>query len=158
MKSFGPIIAPMIAWLLIRGIRTLGVRIERQNQNAMELATFLSAHPKIQRVFYAGLKDNPQYDLNKKQFNGFTGMLSFEVHGGWPAAKSVMENLETILVTVSLGDISTLICHPASTSHVYLSQEERQKTGISDGLLRLSVGLEYVEDLKNDLLQALKSI
>lgn len=158
MKSLGPMIAPMIAWLLIRGIRTLGVRIDRQNQNAMELATFLSRHPKVQRVFYAGLKENPQYELNKKQFNGFTGMLSFEVHGGWPAAKSVMEKVETILFTVSLGDISTLICHPASTSHVYLSKEERNEIGISDGLLRLSVGLEYIDDLKNDLQQALNRI
>ncbi len=150
--------APLIAWLLIRGIRTLGVRIERHCENAMQLAKYLSNHPKINRVFYAGLEDNPQFALNKIQFDGFSGMLAFEVKGGWPAAKKVMEQLQAILFTVSLGDISSLICHPASTSHVYLSTQEREKIGISDGLLRLSVGLEHVADLQQDLQQALAYI
>jgi len=155
MKTFGPTIAPMISWLLIRGIRTLGIRVERQSENALALAKFLRTHPKISRVFYAGLKDNPQYELCHEQFNVFTGMLSFEVKGGWPAAKKLMENLKTILFTVSLGDVSSLICHPASTSHVYLSTEERESIDITDGLLRLSVGIEYVDDLLSDLEQAL---
>jgi len=158
MKTFGPNMAPIIAWLLIRGIRTLGVRIERQNQNARELAGFLASHPKVNKVFYAGLKDNPQYELAKSQFNGYSGMLSFEVNGGWEEAKTVMKNLKTILFTVSLGDVSSLVSHPASTSHVYLSQEEREKIGVTDGLLRLSVGLEHVDDLKRDLDNALKKI
>ena len=158
MKTFGPTMAPIIAWLLIRGIRTLGVRIERQNQSANELAVFLSNHPKVNKVFYAGLEDNPQHDLTKTQFNGFSGMLAFEVKGGWKEAKTVMENLKTILFTVSLGDVSSLVSHPASTSHVYLSEEERKKIGVTDGLLRLSVGLEYIEDLKNDLNNALNKI
>lgn len=158
MKTFGPTMAPIIAWLLIRGIRTLGVRIERQNQSANELAVFLSNHPKVNKVFYAGLEDNPQHDLAKTQFNGFSGMLAFEVKGGWKEAKTVMENLKTILFTVSLGDVSSLVSHPASTSHVYLSEEERKKIGVTDGLLRLSVGLEYIEDLKNDLNNALNKI
>jgi len=158
MKTFGPTMAPIIAWLLIRGIRTLGVRIERQNQSAKELATFLLNHPKVNKVFYAGLKDNPQHDLAKSQFHGFSGMLAFEVKGGWKNAKTVMENLQTILFTVSLGDVSSLVSHPASTSHVYLSEEERQHIGVTDGLLRLSVGLEYIEDLKNDLNNALSKI
>jgi methionine-gamma-lyase len=140
MKTFGPNMAPIIAWLLIRGIRTLGVRIERQNRSANELATFLSEHPKANKVFYAGLEDNPQHDLAKSQFNGYSGMLAFEVKGGWQEAKTVMENLQTILFTVSLGDVSSLVSHPASTSHVYLSEEERQQIGVTDGLLRLSVG------------------
>ena len=158
MKTFGPTMAPIIAWLLIRGIRTLGVRIERQNQSANELAVFLSNHPKVNKVFYAGLEDNPQHDLAKTQFNGFSGMLAFEVKGGWKEAKTVMENLKTILFTVSLGDVSSLVSHPASTSHVYLSEEERKKIGVTDGLLRLSVGLEYIQDLKNDLDSALSNI
>jgi len=158
IKYYGPIMAPLIAWLLIRGIRTLGIRLERQSENALQLARFLSQHPRVNRVFYAGLEDNPQYELNQKQFNGFTGMLAFEVKGGWPAARKVMENLKTILFTVSLGDISSLICHPASTSHVYLTPEERASIGISDGLMRLSVGIEHVEDLKKDLDQALEKI
>jgi methionine-gamma-lyase len=158
MKYFGPIMAPFIAWLLIRGIRTLGIRMERQGENALQLARFLSTHSRINKVFYAGLEDNPQFALNKIQFKGYSGILSFEIKGGWPAAKKVMENLQTILFTVSLGDISSLICHPASTSHVYLSAEEREKIGISDGLLRLSVGLEYIDDLRQDLEQALAAI
>jgi len=156
MKTFGPTIAPLIAWLLIRGIRTLGVRIEKQNQNALVLARFLEKHPKINKVFYAGLESNPQFKLNKKQFSGYSGMLAFEVKGGWEAAKNVMENLDVILFTVSLGDVSSLICHPASTSHIYLSPEERAEIGVTDGLLRLSVGIEYIEDLKKDLVQALR--
>jgi methionine-gamma-lyase len=158
MKTFGPNMAPIIAWLLIRGIRTLGVRLDRQNQSANELAIFLSNHPKVKKVFYAGLESNPQHELAKTQFDGFSGMLAFEVKGGWPEAKTVMENLKTILFAVSLGDVSSLISHPASTSHVYLSEEERQRIGITDGLLRLSVGLEYIEDLKNDLNNALNKI
>jgi len=158
MKTFGPAIAPIIAWLLIRGIRTLGVRITRQCENASSLAHFLSEHPKIKRIFYPGLEDNPQFSLARKQFKTYSGMLAFEVTGGWPAAKIVMQNLKTILFTVSLGDISSLICHPASTSHVYLTHEEREKIGVSDGLLRLSVGIEHIDDLKQDLEQALEKI
>ncbi|MFC2088257.1 trans-sulfuration enzyme family protein [Calditrichota bacterium] len=155
MKTFGPTIAPIISWLIIRGIRTLGVRVEKQNYNAYEIAKFLSNHPKVNKVFHAGLSNNPQYELNKKQFNGYTGMLAFEVKGGWPQAKKVMESLKLVLFTVSLGDVSSLISHPASTSHVYLSAAEREKIGITDGLLRLSVGLEHIDDLIYDLDQAL---
>jgi methionine-gamma-lyase len=158
MKTFGPTMAPIIAWLLIRGIRTLGVRIERQNETAMQLANYLSRHPKIKKVFYAGLPDNPQHELTQKQFNGFSGMLAFEVKGGRPEAMTVMQNLKIILFTVSLGDVSSLISHPASTSHVYLSPQERKTIGVTDGLLRLSVGLEHVDDLKADLDNALAKI
>lgn len=158
MKTFGPNLAPMIAWLLIRGIRTLAVRLEKQNENALKLAKFLSSHPKINRVFYAGLDENPQAQLNQKQFAGFSGMLAFEVKGGWEAAKKVMENFKVILFAVSLGDISSLVSHPASTSHVYLSENERASIGVTDGLLRLSLGLEHIDDLKQDLEQALSLI
>jgi len=158
MKTFGPAMAPIIAWLLIRGIRTLGVRIERQNQSAMSLAQHLAAHPKVKKVFYAGLPGNQQYQLAEKQFNGYSGMLAFEIDGGREQAMTVMQHLETILFTVSLGDVSSLISHPASTSHVYLSPEERQAIGITDGVLRLSVGLEHVDDLKADLDNALAAI
>ncbi len=158
MNTYGPTIAPLIAWLLIRGIRTLGVRIERQNDNAIALAELLHGHDKVNKVFYAGLDSNPQFEINRKQFNGFSGMLAFEVRGGWEAAKTVMENLKTILFTVSLGDISSLISHPASTSHVYLSPDERAQIGVTDGLLRLSVGIEFIDDLKADLRQALDAV
>lgn len=155
LKYFGGIISPFVAWLVIRGIRTLGVRLERQCNNAFQIAQFLEKHPKILKVNYAGLPSNPQYQLNKKQFNGFSGMLSFEVKGGFNTAKKVMQKLQLIQFTVSLGDVASLISHPASTSHIYLQPEERAAIGVTDGLLRLSVGIESADDLIIDLDNAL---
>jgi cystathionine beta-lyase/cystathionine gamma-synthase len=150
--------APFVAWLLVRGIRTLGVRLERQNQTTAKLAEYLDKHDKVSQVFYAGLASNPQIELNRRQFDGYSGMLSFEVAGGTEEAKKVMQAFKLIAFTVSLGDISTLVSHPASASHVYLSPEERARININDGLLRLSVGLEFPEDIIADLEQALEKI
>ncbi|GAB4377490.1 MAG: PLP-dependent aspartate aminotransferase family protein [Calditrichia bacterium] len=158
LKYFGGIISPMIAWLLLRGIRTLGIRLERQCTNAEAMARFLESHSKIQQVNYAGLPSNPQFPLNRKQFNGYSGMLSFEVKGGFQAAKKVMQQLQLIKFTVSLGDVATLISHPASTSHIYLTPEERASIGVTDGLLRISAGIEETQDLLEDLNQALGAI
>jgi methionine-gamma-lyase len=155
LKYFGGIISPFIAWLLLRGIRTLGVRLERQCHSAEKIAMYLENHPKISRVNFAGLPSNPQYTFNRKNFNGYSGMLSFEVSGGFGEAKKVMQKLQLIQFTVSLGDVASLISHPASTSHVYLTPEERAAIGIGDGLLRLSVGIESVNDLIDDLEQVL---
>ncbi len=155
LKYFGGIISPFIAWLLLRGIRTLGVRLERQCHNALEISRFLENHPGILKVNYAGLPSNPQYQFNKRNFNGFSGMLSFEVKGGFGKAKKVMQKLELIRFTVSLGDVASLISHPASASHIYLTPQEREAIGVTDGLLRLSVGIEAVADLIADLEQAL---
>ncbi len=155
LKYFGGIISPFIAWLLLRGIRTLGVRLERQCRNALRIAKFLEKHSKILKVNYAGLPSNPQYNFNKESFKDFSGMLSFEVKGGFTEAKKVMQKLELIQFTVSLGDVASLISHPASTSHVYLSPEERASIGVGDGLLRLSVGIESPDDLITDLENAL---
>jgi methionine-gamma-lyase len=155
LKYFGGIISPFIAWLLLRGIRTLGVRLERQCRNALQIAEFLENHPKILKVNFAGLPSNPQYEFNKELFTDFSGMLSFEVRGGFTEAKRVMQKLELIQFTVSLGDVASLVSHPASTSHVYLTPEERESIGVSDGLLRLSTGIESVTDLIADLEQAL---
>ena len=155
LKYFGGIISPFIAWLLLRGIRTLGVRLERQCRNALRIAQFLEKHSKILKVNYAGLPSNPQYNFNKESFKDFSGMLSFEVKGGFTEAKKVMQKLELIQFTVSLGDVASLISHPASTSHVYLSLEERASIGVGDGLLRLSVGIESPDDLITDLENAL---
>ena len=157
LKYFGGIISPFIAWLLLRGIRTLGVRLERQCRNALQIAQFLEQHSKILRVNYAGLASNPQYSFNKKLFTDFSGMLSFDVKGGFSEAKKVMQKLELIQFTVSLGDVASLISHPASTSHVYLSSEERAAIGVGDGLLRLSVGIESPDDLIRDLENALEN-
>ncbi|GAB4336602.1 MAG: methionine gamma-lyase [Calditrichia bacterium] len=155
LKYFGGIISPFVAWLLLRGIRTLGVRLERQCSNALEISRYLTDHPKINQVFYAGLENNPQYQLNQRQFNPFGAMLAFDVHGGFSEAKKVMESLKLIQFTVSLGDVASLISHPASTSHVYLTPEERASVGVTDGLLRLSVGIEDANDLIEDLKNAL---
>ena len=155
LKYFGGIISPFIAWLLLRGIRTLGVRLERQCGNAVQIAQFLEKHSKISKVNYAGLPSNPQFNFNTKQFKEFSGMLSFEVKGGFREAKKVMQKLELIQFTVSLGDVASLISHPASTSHVYLTPEEREAIGVGEGLLRLSVGIESLDDLIADLEQAL---
>jgi methionine-gamma-lyase len=155
LKYFGGIISPFVAWLLLRGIRTLGVRLERQCQNAIKIAQYLENHPKIINVNYPGLPSNPQYEFNRRHFNGFSGMLSFEVKGGFSVAKKVMQKLQLIQFTVSLGDVASLISHPASTSHVYLTVEERAAIGVTDGLLRLSVGIESVDDLITDLDNAL---
>ena len=155
LNFYGGIISPIIAWLLLRGIRTLGVRLEKQCRSALKIAQFLENHKNVEKVNYAGLPSNPQYVFNKDQFNGFSGMLSFVVKGGFEAAKRVMQKLELIQFTVSLGDVSSLISHPASTSHVYLTPEERVAIGITDGLLRLSVGIESTEDLISDLDNAL---
>ncbi|OGB63295.1 MAG: hypothetical protein A2Y94_15205 [Caldithrix sp. RBG_13_44_9] len=155
LKYFGGIISPFVAWLLLRGVRTLGVRLERQCNNALQIAQFLEKHPKISKVNYAGLPSNPQYDFNRRHFNGFSGMLSFKVKGGFTAAKKVMQKLQLIQFTVSLGDVASLISHPASTSHVYLTSAERAAIGVTDGLLRLSVGIESADDLIADLETAL---
>jgi methionine-gamma-lyase len=119
------------------------------------MAQFLEKHTKISKVNYAGLTSNPQYNFNKKQFKEFSGMLSFEVKGGFPEAKKVMQKLELIQFTVSLGDVASLISHPASTSHVYLTPKEREAIGVGEGLLRLSVGIESATDLITDLDNAL---
>jgi methionine-gamma-lyase len=154
LKYHGGIISPFVAWLLLRGIRTLGVRLERQCKNALAIAKYLEAHDKVEKVLYAGLPSNPQFEYNKRHFSGYSGMLSFEVKAGFEAAKIVMQNLELIKFTVSLGDVSSLISHPASASHVYLTPEERAAIGVTDGLLRLSVGIESSTDLISDLKNA----
>lgn len=155
-KYHGGMIAPFAAWLILRGIRTLGIRLERQCTSALKIARFLEKHPRVKKVNYAGLQNNPQFSLNKKYFNGFSGMLSFEIEGGFVAAKKFMQNLRIIEFTVSLGDVASLISHPASTSHVYLTPEERAAIGVTEGLLRLSVGIENPDDLRNDIQSALE--
>jgi methionine-gamma-lyase len=155
LKYYGGIMTPFTAWLLLRGIRTLGVRLVKQCANAMRIAKFLKEQPNVKKVNYAGLPDNPQYEMNCKYFNGFSGMLSFEIKGGFEAAKRFMQKLELIQFTVSLGDVASLISHPASTSHIYLTPQERESIGVSDGLLRISTGIEAADDLIADLENAL---
>ncbi|MDZ7724745.1 MAG: aminotransferase class I/II-fold pyridoxal phosphate-dependent enzyme [candidate division KSB1 bacterium] len=158
VKLYGGIVSPFNAWLAIRGLKTLKIRLEKHCENAQAIAEFLYNHPKVERVLYPGLPSHSQHDLAKRQLNGFGGMLAFEVKGGLKAGKTIMNSVQVCNFTVSLGEIDTLIMHPATTSHQSLTPEERQAIGITDGLMRLSVGIEDTQDLINDLKQALNNI
>lgn len=158
LKNIGGVISPFDAWLLIRGLKTLGIRMERHNSNAMKVAEFLEKHPAVDKVYYPGLPSFPQYELAKKQMSGFGGMICFELKGGLEAGKILMNNLNLITLAVSLGCVDSLIEHPASMTHSPVPPEERLKAGITDGLVRLSVGIEDVDDIIADLDQALKKI
>lgn len=156
LKDIGGVLSPFDAYLLIRGLKTIGVRMHQHSQNAQQIAKFLMQHPKVSAVYYPGLPDHPQHELAKRQTNGFGGLLSFELKGGLQAGKRVMNQVQLCKLAVSLGDVDTLIQHPASMTHSVVPAEERLKMGISDGLIRLSVGLEDVEDIVMDLEQALQ--
>lgn len=154
-KDIGGILAPFDAYLLIRGLKTLGVRMDRHCENAQKTAEFLSAHPKVERVYYPGLSSFPQHELAKQQMDGFGGVLSFELKNGYEAGKSMMNQVKLCKLAVSLGDADSLIQHPASMTHSVVPADERRKMGITDGLIRLSVGIEDIEDILDDLEQAL---
>jgi len=158
LVNFGGTIDPNQAWLVLRGIKTLGMRIEKAQSNAMKIAEFLEAHPKVEWVRYPGLKSHPQYELGVKQQDGPGALMSFEVKGGIEAGKTVMDNVHVITLAVSLGGIESLIQHPASMTHASVSREGKEKAGITDGLVRISVGCESAEDLINDLDNALSKI
>ena len=154
---FGSVLSPFDAWLLMRGIRTLGLRVERHNQNALALAQFLESHPKVLRVNYPGLESHPQHQLARQQMSGFTGMLSFELDGGANEAERFVSRLKLPTYTGSLGGVETLIVRPAAMWSHQLTPEQRQATGISEALFRLSVGLEDERDLIKDFGQALEA-
>lgn len=158
LKIFGPTLSPFDAWLLIRGLKTFGLRVERQNASAQRIAEFLESHPRVERVFYPGLSSHPHHALARRQMRGFGGMVSFEVKGGLAAGRRFVESVKLIKLAVSLGGVESLVQHPASMSHGPIPAEEREATGITEGLIRLSVGVEDVEDLIEDLDQALGRI
>lgn len=157
-NATGAILPPFDSYLVLRGIKTLPIRMERHNYNAMEIAKYLNSHPKVKKVNYPGLANHPQHELAKKQMTGFGGVLSFELDGGLKEVKRFLENLRIFSLAESLGGVESLIEHPATMTHAYLSKEEREKIGITDSLIRISVGLENVEDLINDLDNAFKHI
>jgi methionine-gamma-lyase len=157
VKLFGGGIAPPVAWLVLRGIKTLALRMRQHNENAYAIANMLHSHPKIREVFYPGLKDHENYDVAEKQMRGFGGMVSFDV-GGIEEGKRLINNTKICSIATSLGGVETIFQHSASMTHATLSQEEREKAGISDGLIRLSVGIEDKEDLINDLENALEKV
>lgn len=158
MVTLGCNMDPHQAYLVLRGVKTLGIRIERSQQSAMQIAQFLEAHPKIEWVKYPGLPSHPQHELAKKQMSGFGSMISFGVHGGLEAGKVLMDNVELCILAVSLGGVETLIQHPASMTHSKVSAEAKLRAGITDGLVRFSVGIEDVEDIIEDLSQALEKV
>jgi methionine-gamma-lyase len=157
LRIFGPVLDPFAAWLLVRAARTLGLRVERHNASTQRLAEFLAQHPTVERVNYPGLPGHPQHALAARQMRGFGGMLSFEVKGGFDAGVRCVEGLRVGAMAVSLGGHETLVTHPASTTSVGIPKADRERAGITDGLIRVSVGLEDVEDLIADFDQALRA-
>jgi len=156
LRVHGPVLHPFEAWLLRRGLQTYGLRMAVHNHTALAIAHFLEQHPAIARVYYPGLPSHPQHELARQQMvGGFGGMLSFEMKGGYDAAYQVIRRTQVCLLAVSLGGVQSLITHPASMIHAHQTDEERKAAGISPGLIRLSAGIENVEDLIEDLEQAL---
>ena len=154
----GAVLGPQDAYYIIRGMKTFEIRMERHCKNARKVVEFLNNHPKIERVYYPGLETHPGYEIAKKQMKDFGAMISFELKGGFEAGKTLLNSLKLCSLAVSLGDTETLIQHPASMTHSPYTKEEREAAGITDGLVRLSVGLENVEDIIADLEQGLEKI
>jgi cystathionine beta-lyase/cystathionine gamma-synthase len=150
----GAILGPMDAWLVLRGTKTLAVRMAQHNINAMAVAEFLASHPKVRRVIYPGLASHPQHALARRQMDGFGGMLTFDA-GTFEDARRVLNRVRLMALAESLGGVETLISHPASMTHASVPADRRSATGLSDSLVRISVGIEDVQDLIDDLRQAL---
>jgi methionine-gamma-lyase len=158
MVYIGSNMDPHQAFMVLRGVKTLAIRVERAQQNAMKVAEYLENHPKVEWIKYPGLKSHPQYELAKKQMNGPGSMISFGVKGGFDAGKVLMDNVHLAILAVSLGGVETLIQHPASMTHAAVSRQDKIKAGITDDLVRFSVGIEDVEDIIADLDQALAKV
>ncbi len=156
MKLAGTNCSPFDAWLTNNGMKTLELRMDRHCENAMNIAIFLEKHDKIEKVNYNGLTSHVDHELAKKQMTNFGGMMSFELKGGFDAGIQFMNKIKFCTLAPTLGDVDTLILHPASSSHLNVAKEIRERNGITDGLIRLSVGIENVEDIINDLEQAMK--
>ncbi|HET9696873.1 MAG TPA: PLP-dependent aspartate aminotransferase family protein [Terriglobales bacterium] len=157
-KSSGGILSPFESWLVLRGVKTLGVRMVRHNQNGMQVAEYLAGHKKVKRVFYPGLKSHPQYALAKRQMSGFGSLVTFDL-GSLNNAKKMLKRVGPVCsLGESLGGVETLISHPATMTHAALGVEGRKKIGLTDGMVRISVGIEEVEDIIADLEQALAAV
>lgn len=156
-NSTGGVLGPFDSFLLIRGIKTLGVRMDRHNDNAMKIAEFLKGRQEVEKVYYPGLKDHPYHEIHKTQATGFGGMVSFVIKKEYNY-KKFLESLNLITLAESLGGVESLVCHPASMTHGAIPKEIRDKVGISDNLVRLSVGIEDVCDIEQDLINAFKEV
>lgn len=157
LRTAGPTLSPFNAWVILKGLETLRIRLEAQSAGALELARWLEKQPRIARVYYPGLPSHPQHELAQRQQKGPGAIVSFDVKGGREAAWRVVDNTRLISITANLGDTKTTITHPASTTHGRISQEARNAAGIGDGLLRVAVGLENIEDIKADLARGLET-
>ncbi len=157
-NSTGSIMSPQVAWLTLQGCKTLSVRMDAQSASAMEIATYLEAHPKVAQVMYPGLESFPQHELSTRQASGYGAMLWFEVKGGLAAGKKLMDNIQVWSLAENLGSVESLITHPVTMTHADVEPEERARVGIIDGLVRASVGLEDTDDLINALGAALDRV
>ncbi len=158
-KSVGAIPSPFDCWLTIEGLKTLSLRMARHAENGMAVAKYLEAHPKVSRVSYPGLESHPMHAVAAKQMeNGFSGMISFELKGGIPAGTTLMNSVELCALAESLGAVETMITHPATMTHAEVPKDEREARGLTDGLVRISVGIEDLEDILADLEQALEKV
>lgn len=158
LRTAGPTLSPFNAWVLLKGLETLSLRMRAHSENALILAQWLEAHPKVERVYYSSLPSHPQYALAQKQQCGGSGVLSFEVKGDKEAAWRFVDATKLVSITANLGDAKSTITHPATTTHGRLTPEERAAAGIKDNLIRLAVGLESLDDLKTDLERGLKAV
>jgi cystathionine gamma-lyase len=157
-NAVGAVLSPFDSYMVLRGTKTLAVRMRAHAENAQKIAEYLEPHPKIDCVHYPGLPSHPQHELAKSQMSGFGGMLSFEIAGGLEAARTFLENLEVFALAESLGGVESLIEHPALMTHASIPREEREKVGLGDGLVRISAGIEHPDDLIEDLESALAHV
>ena len=157
LRNFGAVISPFNAWLTLHGLTTLPLRFAQHSENATRVATFLEAHPAVEWVRHPSLPSHPQHELAKRQMDAFGGMITLELKGGRIAGEHLVDHIQLCSLAVSLGDVRTLICHPASTTHSHVPAEIRQQIGVTDGLVRISIGLEDAADIIADLGQALES-
>jgi cystathionine gamma-lyase len=156
-KTIGSVPGPFDCWLTIMGVKTLDIRMKKHAENAQAVAEFLEAHPKVSSVTYPGLPSHPSHEVAKTQMSGFSGMISFELTGGISAGKTVMNSVKLAQLAESLGAVETMITHPATMTHVDVPKEDREARGLTDGLVRISVGIEHVDDIIADLSQALNN-
>ena len=155
LRTAGPTMSPFNAWVFLKGLETLHLRMKAHSENALQLARFLEGQAAVSRVYYPGLESHPQHQLANQQQTGYGGVLAFEVKGGQKAAWKIIDNTQMLSITANLGDTKSTITHPATTTHGRLSEEERQDAGIQPGMIRIAVGLEDIEDIKADLQRGL---
>jgi O-succinylhomoserine sulfhydrylase len=157
VRTAGPSLSPFNAWVFLKGLETLALRMHAHGEAALKLALWLRDQPAVERVYYPGLSDHPQHDLARRQQRGFGGIVSFDVKGGREAAWRVVDSVKMISITANLGDTRTTITHPATTTHARVTPEARKLAGIGEGLLRIAVGLENVDDIVSDLARGLRA-